>query len=52
MTKTWCVGGRHYSDTVNENIFEKRNQKTIKLVKIIKGTCSNCGRNKSQIFTK
>ena len=26
--------------------------KTKKLVKIIKGTCSICGRNKSQIFTK
>ena len=52
MTKTWCVGGHHYSDTVNENIFEKVNPRTKKLVKIIKGICSICGRNKSQIFTK
>ena len=52
MTKTWCVGGKHYSNTVIENIFEKVNPKTKKLVKIIKGSCSICGRNKSQIFSK
>ena len=52
MTKTWCAGGRHKSDTVNEKIFEKVNPKTKKLVKIMKGTCSICGRNKSQILTK
>ena len=52
MTKTGCVGGKHYSNTVNENKFEKVNPRTKKLVKIIKGICSICGRNKSQIFTK
>ena len=52
MTKTWCVGGRHYSDTINQNVNEKVNPKTKKLVKIIKGACSICGRNKSQIFTQ
>ena len=52
MKKTYCVGGRHYSDTVNQNIYEKVNPKTKKLVKIIKGKCSICERNKSQIFTK
>ena len=52
MSKTYCLGGRHYSDTVNQNIYEKRNPKTHKVVKIIKGTCGICGRNKSQIFTK
>ena len=37
----------------NKNIeYEKVNPKTKKLVKVIKGTCSICGRNKSQIFTK
>ena len=50
MVKTWCVGGKHFSDTVNENIFEKVNPNTKKLGKIIKGTCSVCGRIKSQIF--
>ena len=52
MTKTYCLGGRHYSDTINITQYEKINPKTKKLVKIIKGTCSICGRNKSQIFTK
>ena len=51
MTKTWCLGGRHYSNTNNITQYEK-NPKTKKLVKTIKGTCSICGRNKSQIFTK
>ena len=36
MTKTWCVGGRHCSNTVNENVHEKLNPKTKKLVKIKK----------------
>ena len=52
MTKTWCVGGRHYSDTNNTTMYEKVNPRTEKLVKIIKGSCSICGRNKSQINTK
>ena len=52
MTKTWCVGGRHYSNTLKQNVYEKENPKTKKLVKIIKGKCSICGRNKSQIFIK
>ena len=52
MTKTWCVGGKHYSNTNNTTQNEKRNPKTKKLVKFIRGTCSNCRRNKSQTFTK
>ena len=52
MTKTWCVGGRHYSNTINENIYEKRNPKTKKFLKIIKGKCSICGLNKSQFFSE
>ena len=52
MTKTWCVGCRHYSDTINENIFEKVNPRTKKLVKILEGKCNICNRNKSQIFSK
>ena len=47
MTKTWCVG-----DTKNTVEYEKINPKTKKLVKVIKGICSICGRNKSQIFSK
>ena len=52
MTKTWCVGGRHKSDTNNITQFENVNPRTKKLVKVIKGTCNICGRAKSQIFTK
>ena len=52
MTKTWCVGGKQYSNTNNKTQYEKANPKTKELVKIIKGTCSICGRNKSQIFSK
>ena len=52
MTKTWCVGGRHKSDTKNIVEYEKVNPKTKKFVEIIKGSCSICGHNKSQIFTK
>ena len=52
MTKTWCVGEKHYSNTDKISQYEKVNPKTEKLVKIIKGNCSICGRIKSQIFTK
>ena len=51
MTKTWFVAGRHYSNTVDKNVNENLNPKTKKLVEIIKGKCSICGRNKPQIFT-
>ena len=50
--QTYCLGGRHYSQTVNKTIFEKLKTKTKKLVKIIKGTCSICGRNKSKTYNK
>ena len=52
MTKTWCVGGRHKSNTNNIVEYEKVNPRTKKLVKVIKGTCSICGKAKSQISTK
>ena len=52
MTKTWCVGGKLYSNTKNINQYEKINPMTRKFVKIIEGTCSICSRNKSQLFTK
>ena len=50
--QSYWLGGRYFSQTVNENVYEKVNPKTKKVVKIIKGTCSICGRNESQIFTK
>ena len=52
MTKTWCVGGRHYSITNNKIVYEKVNPSIKKLVDISKGICSICGRSKSQFFTK
>ena len=52
MTKTYCLGGRHYSNTKNIVEYEKVNHRTKKLVKVIKGICDICGRIKSQIFTK
>ena len=52
MKKTWCLGGRHYSNTNNITQYEKVNPRTEKLVRIINGTYSICGRKKSQIFTK
>ena len=52
MTKTWCVGGRHYSRTVNQNVYEKVNPETKKLVKIIRGKFDICGRKKSRISAK
>ena len=52
MTKTWCVGGKHYSNNENVIQYEKVNPRTKKLVKVIKAFFSVCGRNKSQIFTK
>ena len=52
MTKTFCLGGRHYSNTNNITQYEKVNPRTKKLVKIIKRQGDICGRNKSQIFTK
>ena len=50
--QSYCLGGRHFSKTVTENVYEKVNPRTKKIVKIIKGKCDICGRNKSQVFTK
>ena len=47
-----CFGGCHFSRTINQSVYEKLNPKTKKLVRIFKGTCSICGRNKSQVFTE
>ena len=47
MVKTWCVGGRDYSESINQNVFEFLNLKTQKLVKIIKRNCDIYGGNKS-----
>ena len=51
-TKTWCIGRRHYSESMSQNVFENLNPKTNKIVEVMKCTCNNCERNKSQIFTE
>ena len=43
---------KHKSNTNNIVEYEKVNPRTKKLVKVIRGICDICGRNKSQIFTK
>ena len=52
MTKTWCLGGRHYSNTNKITEYEKVNTRNKKLVKVIKGTCNICGRAKNLTFSK
>ena len=47
-----CIGGRHYSNTNNLVEYENVNPKTNKNVIVKKGKYDNCGRAKSQIFTK
>ena len=47
-----CLGGRHYSQTVNQNEYENLNSKSQKAVKIVKGSCSLCDRKESQIITE
>ena len=42
--KTYCVEGRHKSNTINVVGYEKINPK--KIVRFMKGTCSVCGRKK------
>ena len=41
--QSYCLGGRHYSETVNKIEYGKVNPKTSKLVEIIKGECNICG---------
>ena len=38
MTNTWCVGGKHFSNTNNITQYEKVNPRTKKLFKVIKGS--------------
>ena len=45
-TNSWCVGGRHYSGTndIKGDITQNKNGTPIKL---LKGICTKCNRNKS-----
>ena len=48
-TNSYCVGGRHYSGTNNIRgaIGEPASRITPKGTKMLRGSCTKCGRNKS-----
>ena len=48
---SYCVGGKHYSATTNIRGDITQNKKTGALVKLLRGTCSTCKRNKSLIVS-
>ena len=48
---SYCVGGKHYSATINIRGDITQNKKTGATVKLLRGTCSNCKRNKSLIVS-
>ena len=52
ITKTWCFGGGHYSEPMNQNVYEKYIPKPQKVVKVTKSICKICGQARSQTFTK
>ena len=48
MIMSWRNRSRHHSERINQNVNEKSNPETIKIVKSIKGNCNKCGRYRSQ----
>ena len=48
---SYCVGGKHYSTTTNIRGDITQNKKTGAAVKLLRGTCSTCKRNKSLIVS-
>ena len=50
-TNSYCVGGKHYSATTNIRGDITQNKKTGAAVKLLRGTCSTCKRNKSLIVS-
>ena len=48
---SYCVGGKHYSATTNIRRDITQNKKTGMPVKLLRGTCSTCKRNKSLIVS-
>ena len=48
---SYCVGGKHYSATTNIRGDITQNKKTGAPVKLLRGTCSTCKRNKSLIVS-
>ena len=49
--KSYCVGGKHYSATIIIRGDITQNKKTGAPVKLLRGTCSTCKRNKSLIVS-
>ena len=48
---SYCVGGKHYSATTNIRGDITQNKKTGAPVKLLRGTCSTCKRNKSLVVS-
>ena len=48
---SYCVGGKHYSTTINIRGDITQNKKTGAPVELLRGTCSTCKRNKSLIVS-
>ena len=48
---SYCVGGKHFSATTNIRGDITQNKKTEAPVKLLRGTCSTCKRNKSLIVS-
>ena len=48
---SYCVGGKRYSTTINIRGDITQNKKTGAPVKLLRGTCSTCKRNKSLIVS-
>ena len=48
---SYCVGGKHYSATTNIKGDITQNEKTGAQIKLLKGTCITCKRNKSLIVS-
>ena len=48
---SYCVGGKHYSTTINIRGDITQNKKTGAPVKLLRGICSTCKRNKSLIVS-
>ena len=50
-TKSYCVGGKHHSETKNNSGEIMINKKTNKEIKILVGKCMVCNRKKSMIVS-
>ena len=50
-TNSYCVGGKHYSATTNINGDYSHNKKTGVPLKLLRGKCTKCNRNKSMIVS-